>query len=198
MRYLPHTPDEVRAMLERIGVDSIDDLFAPIPAGHRLASGLALEPALHESALIRHMQELAARNDASAALSFLGAGLYDHHIPPAVDQLLLRSEFYTAYTPYQAEVSQGTLQATFEFQTLVSELLGLEVANASMYDAASGVAEAVLMARRVTKRRHAVLSRALHPEYVETTRAYLGSIDEDGPSLDLAPMTDAGVTDLEA
>ena len=198
MRYLPHTDDEITAMLERIGVGSIDDLFAPIPENHRLGRSLALEPALDEAALIAHVSSLADRNDASKALSFLGAGLYDHHIPPAVDQLLLRSEFYTAYTPYQAEVSQGTLQSIFEFQTLVSELFGLGVANASMYDAASAVAEAVLMARRATKRRHAVVSRALHPEYVETATTYLRGIDEDGPHLDVAPMTAAGVTDLDA
>ncbi len=198
MRYLPHTDDEIRVMLERIGVGSIDELFTAIPASHRLGRSLALEPALDEAALMAHLGELAERNDAAKALSFLGAGLYDHHIPPAVDQLLLRSEFYTAYTPYQAEVSQGTLQVTFEFQTLVAELLGLDVANASMYDAASAVAEAVLMARRVTKRQHAVLSEALHPEYVETARTYLKSIDEGAPALDIAPMTEDGVTDLDA
>ena len=198
MRYLPHTEDEIRQMLDAIGVGSIDDLFAPIPESHRLDRPLAVEPALDEATLIDHMAELADRNDAARALSFLGAGLYDHHIPPAVDQLLLRSEFYTAYTPYQAEVSQGTLQAIYEFQTIVAELYGMEIANASMYDAASAAAEAVLMARRVTKRKHAVLSRALHPEYVETVRTYLAGIDEDGPHLDVAPMTDAGVTDLDS
>ncbi|MCA9605405.1 MAG: aminomethyl-transferring glycine dehydrogenase subunit GcvPA [Myxococcales bacterium] len=198
MRYLPHTEDEIRAMLERIGVSSIDDLFAPIPASHRLERPLALEPALDEAALIGHLSALADRNEAAKALSFLGAGLYDHHVPPAVDQLLLRSEFYTAYTPYQAEVSQGTLQAIFEFQTMVSELFGLDVANASMYDAASAVAEAALMARRATKRNKVVVSRALHPEYVETTRSYLTGIDDDGPHLEVAPMTPAGTTDLDA
>jgi len=198
MRYLPHTDDEIRVMLDRIGVTSIDELFTAIPESYRLDRKLALEPSLDEASLIAHLSSLADRNDAAKALSFLGAGLYDHHIPPAVDQLLLRSEFYTAYTPYQAEVAQGTLQATFEFQTLVAELFGLDVANASMYDAASAAAEAVLMSRRVTKRRHAVISRALHPEYIETTRTYLASIDEDGPQLDIAPMTESGVTDLEA
>lgn len=198
MRYLPHTEQEIRDMLARIGVDSIDALFAPIPATHRLDRPLALEPALDEAALIAHLSALADRNEAAKTLSFLGAGLYDHHVPPAVDQLLLRSEFYTAYTPYQAEVSQGTLQAIFEFQTMVCELFGLDVANASMYDAASAVAEAALMARRATKRSRIVASRALHPEYVETARSYLTGIDEDGPHLALAPMTAAGATDLDA
>jgi glycine dehydrogenase subunit 1 len=198
MRYLPHTDDEIRAMLERIGVGSIDDLFAPIPESHRLERPLDLEPALDEASLMGHLEQLADRNDAARALSFLGAGLYDHHVPPAVDQLLMRSEFYTAYTPYQAEVSQGTLQSIFEFQTIVAELFGLEVANASMYDGASATAEALLMARRVTKRRRCVLSRALHPEYVETARTYLKSIDEGGAPIDLAPMTEDGTTDLAA
>ena len=198
MRYLPHTDDEIRAMLERIGVGSIDELFAPIPESHRLDGPLALEPALDEASLMGHLEQLAHANDGARALSFLGAGLYDHHIPPAVDQLLMRSEFYTAYTPYQAEVSQGTLQSIFEFQTMVATLFGLEVANASMYDGASAAAEAVLMARRVTKRQKCVLSRALHPEYVETITTYLRSIDEDGPHVDVAPMTEGGVTDLDA
>lgn len=198
MRYLPHTDDEIRAMLERIGVGSIDELFAPIPESHRLDRPLGLEPTLDEASLMGHLEQLANANDAARALSFLGAGLYDHHVPPAVDQLLMRSEFYTAYTPYQAEVSQGTLQSIYEFQTMVAELFGLEVANASMYDGASATAEAVLMARRVTKRKKAVLSRALHPEYVQTTRSYLENVDEDGPHVELAPMTADGVTDHSA
>src|SRR3954451_23893564 len=134
MRYLPHTDDEIRQMLERIGVKDVDALFAPIPEAYRLTRPLALEPALDEPALMAHLEALAGKNDAVQKLSFLGAGMYDHHIPPAVDQLLLRSEFYTAYTPYQPEYSQGTLQAIFEFQTLVCQLFGLDVANASMYD----------------------------------------------------------------
>lgn len=198
MRYLPHTESEIRAMLDRIGVGSVDDLFAPIPKSHRLERPLNLEPALDEASLMAHLEELADKNDAARALSFLGAGLYDHHVPPAVDQLLMRSEFYTAYTPYQAEVSQGTLQAIFEFQTIVAELFGLEVANASMYDAASATAEAVLMARRITKRQKCVLSQALHPEYVQTTQTYLKSIDQDGPALEVAPFNAGGTTDLAA
>ncbi len=198
MRYLPHTEDEIRAMLERIGVGSIDDLFAPIPAGHRLDRPLDLEPALDEAALMGHLGDLAQQNEAARALSFLGAGIYDHHVPPAVDQLLLRSEFYTSYTPYQAEVSQGTLQAIFEFQTMVCELFGLEVANASMYDGASGTAEAVLMARRITRRRHVVLSGALHPEYVQTVRTYVSHVDEGGAPLDVAPVGADDTTDLAA
>ena len=198
MRYLPHTEEEITAMLARIGVGSIDDLFAPIPESHRLDRRLELEPALDEAGLMAHLTELADKNDASRALSFLGGGMYDHHIPPAVDQLLMRSEFYTSYTPYQAEVAQGTLQAIFEFQTLVAELFGLEVANASMYDGASATAEAMLMARRITKRSRCVVSRAVHPEYVETARTYLAGIEEGGPALDVAPIAADGRTDLGA
>lgn len=197
MRYLPHTDEEIRAMLARIGVPSIDALFEDIPPPYRLGRPLALEPALDEPALMAHLEHLAQRNEAAGALSFLGAGMYEHHVPPAVDQLLLRSEFYTAYTPYQAEVSQGTLQAIFEFQTIVCELFDMDVANASMYDAASAVAEAVTMARRVTGRTHVILSGALHPEYVQTVQTWLRGVDErDEATLDIAKVAPDGRTDL--
>jgi glycine dehydrogenase subunit 1 len=179
MRYLPHTDQEIRAMLERIGVSDIDALFAPIPEAYRLKRPLALEPALDEAQLMAHLEHLAGKNVATTKLSFLGAGMYDHHIPPAVDQLLLRSEFYTAYTPYQPEYSQGTLQAIFEFQTLVCQLLGMEVANASMYDGASAAAEAVLMARRLSRKSKVLISEGLHPEYTETVRTYLTGMGEE-------------------
>src|SRR5687767_5758294 len=123
--------------------------------------------------------------------------MYDHHIPPAVDQLLLRSEFYTAYTPYQPEYSQGTLQAIFEFQTLVCQLLGMDVANASMYDGASAAAEAVLMARRVTRKRRVLVSQGVHPEYTETVRTYLHGMGEEG-ALSSVPLTAEGRTDVGA
>src|SRR5688572_20100542 len=170
MRYLPHTEDEIREMLRVIGAPSVDALFNAIPDDRRFKGALALEPTLDEATLMGHLTDLARKNEGALQLSFLGAGMYDHHIPPAVDQLLLRSEFYTAYTPYQPEYSQGTLQAIFEFQTLVCQLLGMEVANASMYDGASAAAEAVLMARRVTRKRRVLVSAGVHPEYVETVR----------------------------
>jgi glycine dehydrogenase subunit 1 len=198
MRYLPHTEDEVREMLQKIGAPSLDALFDDVPAPYRLGRPLAIEPALDEAALMGHLEALANRNDSTRALSFLGAGLYHHHIPPAVDQLLLRSEFYTAYTPYQPEVAQGTLQAVFEFQTMVAELLGMEVANASMYDGASAAAEAVTMARRVTGRSHVVVSAGLHPEYRETIVTYLRNIDSGHPGLlETARLGDDGRTDLD-
>jgi len=197
MRYLPHTDDEIRAMLERIGVPDVDALFAPIPEGYRLERPLALEPTLDEAQLMSHLEELANKNTATGKLSFLGGGMYDHHIPPAVDQLLLRSEFYTAYTPYQPEYSQGTLQAIFEFQTMVCQLFGLEVANASMYDGASAAAEAVLMARRGTRRNRVLVSAGLHPEYLATIHTYLAGMDE-AHAIELVPLAADGRTDATA
>ncbi len=197
MRYLPHTEQEIRGMLERIGIQNVDALFDSIPEGYRLDRPLALEPALDEAQLMAHMESLASKNDAALKLSFLGAGMYDHHIPPAVDQLLLRSEFYTAYTPYQPEYSQGTLQAIFEFQTLVCQLFGLEVANASMYDGASAAAEAVLMARRGSHKRRVLVSEGLHPEYIETIRTYLAGMGEADAIVSL-PLDAQGQTSVEA
>lgn len=173
MRYLPHTTEEIASMLEAAGVRSLDALFDSIPPEARMMRPLELAPALDEISLMRHLGELADNNRAARMLSFLGAGAYDHHFPPAADQLLLRSELYTAYTPYQAEVSQGTLQVIFEFQTIVSELMGLPVANASMYDGASATAEAVLMARRLTGREHTIVCGGVPPEYLETIQTYV-------------------------
>jgi glycine dehydrogenase subunit 1 len=174
MRYLPHTEAEIQEMLAAIGKPSIDALFASIPPEARFEGDLAVPVALDEPALMGHMKALAAKNTAATMLSFLGAGAYAHHIPPAVDQLLLRSEFYTAYTPYQPEVAQGTLQAIWEFQTIVSELYGLPLANASLYDGASASAEAVQMARRLTKRDQVLVSRCVHPDYRKVIETYLG------------------------
>ena len=173
MRYIPHTEAEVTEMLGVIGQSSLDDLFATIPPEARFERKLALEPALAEPELMAHLNDLAKKSGGSQLLSFLGAGMYQHHVPPAVDQLLLRSEFYTAYTPYQPEVAQGTLQAIWEFQTIVSELYGLPLANASLYDGASATAEAGLMACRLTKRGKLLLSGCVHPDYRRTTATYL-------------------------
>jgi glycine dehydrogenase subunit 1 len=197
VRYLPHTDEEIREMLEQIGVQHIDELFGSIPDPHLLRAPLDLEPSLDEPRLMQHLTSLASENSAAGMLSFLGAGMYRHHIPPAVDQLLQRSEFYTAYTPYQAELSQGTLQAIFEFQTTVCELLGTDVANASMYDAASAAAEAVLMARRIKRRPHVVVSEGIHPEYLETIRTYIRGLD-DSASISVAPLASDGRTDWAA
>jgi glycine dehydrogenase subunit 1 len=194
VRYLPHTEQEIRTMLERVGVAHIDELFAAIPESQRLNRPLDLEPALDEPRLMQHLAALADASAGAGMLSFLGGGMYRHHVPPAVDQLLQRSEFYTAYTPYQAELSQGTLQAIFEFQTIVCELFGTDVANASMYDGASGAAEAVLMARRIKRRPHVVVSEALHPEYIETIRTYVRGLDDEA-AVELVPVAADGRTD---
>src|SRR5512140_1930583 len=161
-------------MLETIGVASLADLPPPIPERLRLSRPLDLPPALDEIALFAELRRLAARNETRHP-PYAGAGAYPHHVPPAVDQLLLRGEFFTAYTPYQPEVSQGTLQALFEWQTFVALLTGLEVANASMYDGASATAEAALLAGRVTGRTKVVASAALHPEYRKVLETYLRS-----------------------
>jgi glycine dehydrogenase subunit 1 len=176
--YVLNTPEDEKAMLARIGVASIDDLFANIPAELRLARPLDIPPALSEMELQQHIELLASRNQSAAdAVCFLGGGAYDHFIPSVVDAIAGRSEFYTAYTPYQAEASQGTLQAVFEYQTLMCQLTGLEVANASLYEAGSGVAEAVLMALGVTQRSGEVLvAESVHPEYRATLATYLANL----------------------
>lgn len=196
MRYLPHTEEEIEQMLKTIGVPSIEALFESMPASKRLKRPLALEPALDEVTLMDHLEALSHKNSATTALSFLGAGAYSHHIPPVVDQLLLRGEFYTAYTPYQAEIAQGTLQTIYEFQTMVCQLFAMDVANASMYDGASATAEAVLMARRVTQRNVCLLSEGLHPEYAQTVRSYVQWLDEGQQSqIRTTPLSAAGTTD---
>lgn len=174
MRFIPHSPTDVEQMLAAVGVASLDDLFRDVPAALRASGGIALPPGLPEQEVRRRLEALAARNDGATALSFLGAGAYPHFSPAVVDNILQRAEFYSAYTPYQPEVSQGTLQAIFEFQTLVAMLFGLEVANASMYDGASATAEAALMALRLQPGRpRVILARSLHPHYRETARTYL-------------------------
>jgi glycine dehydrogenase subunit 1 len=198
MRYLPHTPEEIASMLAAIGIPSLDALYDSIPEEARFAKELALEPSLDEPSLMRHLEELARKNRAAGMLSFLGAGAYEHHFPPAADQLLLRSEFYTAYTPYQPEVAQGTLQVIFEFQTIISEILGLPVANASMYDGASAAAEAVLMARRLTGREHTVISGGVHPHYVGTIETYVQGIGHGKSSLQHVPVGADGAADVAA
>ena len=172
MRYLPLTEADRRLMLERIGVDSVDDLFVDVPPEAYLPGPLPDLP-LHQAEfeVERIISELAAKNvSAGSCPSFLGAGAYRHHVPASVDQLLLRGEFLTSYTPYQPEVSQGTLQALFEFQTQVALLTGMEVANASLYDGATACAEAVMMANRLTRRSKALLSGGLHPHYREVVQ----------------------------
>jgi glycine dehydrogenase subunit 1 len=173
MRYLPLTDADRRAMLATIGVPSIEALFADVPQAARLDQLLDLPRAQGEIEVERALGALAAKNlPAGSVPSFLGAGVYRHHVPASVDHLIQRGEFLTSYTPYQPEVSQGTLQMLFEFQTQVALITGMEVANASLYDGATACAEAVMMANRVTRRRKAILAGDLHPHYRETTATY--------------------------
>jgi glycine dehydrogenase subunit 1 len=176
--YILNTDDDVKAMLASIGEPSMEALFSGIPAELRLKRPLNVPPAMTEIELERHIHGLARKNESPAStVCFLGGGAYDHFIPAVVDVIAARSEFYTAYTPYQAEASQGTLQAVFEYQTLMCQLTGMDVANASLYEAGSGVAEAVLMAMGITGRTGEVLiAETVHPEYRQTLTTYLANL----------------------
>src|SRR6516165_9158500 len=171
MRYLPKSPTERQEMLGAIGAKSIEDLFSSIPDAYRLKKPLALPGPLSEQEVIEYFQARAAENSGGYT-SFLGAGVYNHLRSVVTDAILQRGEFLTSYTPYQAEISQGTLQAIFEFQTLMCQLTGQEVANASVYDGSTATTEAVLMAERLTGRRRVLIARSVHPEYREVLRTY--------------------------
>jgi glycine dehydrogenase subunit 1 len=189
LRYIPHTETDIRKMLNTIGVKQLEDLFETIPKENRLSKPLKLPESLSEPDLILNLQGL----QVPISNSFLGAGAYHHFIPAVVSNLVSRSEFYTAYTPYQPEISQGTLQAIFEYQTLMCQLTGMEVSNASLYDGASSMAEAALMAGRITQRKKILLSQAVHPEYRRVLQTY---IDPDQQEVVLIPYhKDEGRTD---
>jgi glycine dehydrogenase subunit 1 len=173
LRYIPNSPEERSEMLEAIGLGSAEELFDSIPEDLRLQRPLNTPAALSEIELLDRFEQLGARNAGARRISFMGGGAYSHYIPTVVDHILSRSEFFTAYTPYQPEIAQGTLQTIFEFQTLVCQLTGMEVANASMYDGSTALAEAVLMAERVTKRSKVVASTVTHPQYLEVVRTYV-------------------------
>jgi glycine dehydrogenase subunit 1 len=195
-RYIPNTDDDTRRMLEAIGVSTVDALFEQIPARVRLTRDLDIAPAMSEPDLLAHLAALAGQDaDPARFAVFLGAGVYRHFAPSLIDQLLLRSEFYTAYTPYQPEISQGTLQAIFEFQTLVSQLMGTDIANASMYDGSTAMAEAAMMAARMTRRDRIVIASTVHPQYREVLATYAQNlglvVEETGYRAD-------GTTDVDA
>jgi glycine dehydrogenase subunit 1 len=205
MRYLPKSPAERAQMLAEIGVASIDELFAVIPAEDRLNRDLDVPPAHAESEIIDYFKAAGAKNATDYA-SFLGAGAYRHYRPVIIDSLIQRGEFLTSYTPYQAEITQGTLQAIFEFQTMIAELTGMDVANASMYDGSTGAAEAVMMAVRVTGRHKSVVAATVHPEYREVLATYtknqglpqtLVGYGRETGRIDLASL-DAAVTEETA
>jgi glycine dehydrogenase subunit 1 len=191
--YGPHTSSDRERMLAALGLDSVERLFEDIPAAVR-AEGLDLPAPLSEMEVGRELARLARRNRVDL-VSFLGAGMYRHHIPATVDAVISRGEFATAYTPYQPEISQGTLQAVYEFQSLISELTGLPVVSASHYDGASATAEAALMAVRATGRQRVLISRAVHRHAVETTATYFGP---GGRELEELPSAPDGTTDLAA
>jgi len=205
MRYIPSSKTDRQEMLAAIGVDSIEQLFSGIPEKLRLRRLLDIPRALSEPELLEYFRNRASRN-ASDFVSFTGAGIYRHHIPIIIDALVSRSEFYTAYTPYQAEIAQGTLQAIFEFQTYITQLTGMDVSNASLYDGSTAVAEAVLMAQRVTGKKRFLVAKTLHPEYRAVIQTYVKNLGfeiefidymEDG-RLDLAKLNTAIGNDVAA
>lgn len=195
MPYISNTDRDRREMFAKIGVKNFDELIQAIPAKFRLKDGLKLDKALSEMEITNKIKSQTCNNLCSqSANSFLGAGVYDHFIPAAVDTIVSRPEFFTAYTPYQAEVSQGTLQFIYEYQTMICELTGMEIANASMYDAASAVAEAILMAVRKNKLEKALLPATLNPEFVKVIKSYTEGV---GIELITIPAKN-GLTDLKA
>jgi glycine dehydrogenase subunit 1 len=196
MSYTPHTAADQERMLRAIGLQSIDDLFRHVPKTLRERAQIDLPAGFSELAVRRRLGALASENaDAGSWSLFLGGGIYNHFIPSAVDAVISRSEFATSYTPYQPEVSQGTLQALFEYQTLICQLTGMEVSNAAVYDGASATAEAVLMSRRIqpSSRRRVLLSRALHPHYRDVVRAYCKNLND--VTLEEIPFDGSGATD---
>jgi glycine dehydrogenase subunit 1 len=193
MRYLPKSPADREAMLKAMGARSIDDLFAPIPAEYRLNRDLKVPRQMAESEIVDWFRDR-SHETADGYANFLGAGAYLHYRPVIIDSLISRGEFLTAYTPYQPEISQGTLQSIFEFQTMISELTGMEVANASMYDGSTAAAESVMMSARLTGRRSVVIARSVHPEYREVLATYA---HHQGMPLASVAFTDNGRLDLK-
>lgn len=192
--YLPNGEREIEVMLKTIGVDSIEALFEDIPKEVRLGRKLNLGDSMSEIELRSHMKNLGGKNKSTEELTcFLGAGAYDHYVPSVVDAITSRSEFYTAYTPYQPEISQGTLQVIFEYQTMICNLTGMDVSNASMYDAATAAAEAALMAVENTKRKRIVVSKTVHPDTRKVIKTYMKFRDVEYVEVDSAD----GVTDVE-
>lgn len=194
MRYIPLTTEDKKEMLQSIGADSIEELFSAIPQNLRLEGQLNLPAPMGERELLLHMNELAKANrPAGSSPSFLGAGAYNHFTPSAVDSIISRSEFYSSYTPYQPEVSQGTLQAIYEFQSFTAILLGMELANGSMYDGASALAEAALMACRVSKKDEIIISSLVHPRWRQVVKSYTS---KRGIKIIEVDCTSKGATDV--
>ncbi len=195
MRYIPHTLDDIQKMLSSIGVKELDDLFRTIPDEIKLKKPLDLPAPLSEVKLLETLENLSAKNNGYSFDAFIGGGAHRHHSPAAVDALLNRGEFFTAYTPYQPEVSQGGLQAIFEFQTMIARLMGMDAANASMYDGASALAEAVLMASRVTRKSRVLIASSVNPHHRQVVETYLQFRDFELVNL---PYGADGRVDMEA
>ncbi|MFH1227152.1 MAG: aminomethyl-transferring glycine dehydrogenase subunit GcvPA [Planctomycetota bacterium] len=197
MPYIPHTPSDIEEMLNAIGAKSVDELFSCIPEKVRLKQPLKLPKAVSETEITRELTDMARCNRGAHTMpSFLGAGCYNHFIPKVVDHLAGRSEFYTAYTPYQPEMSQGILQSFFEYQTMMCELTGLDVSNASLYDGATAAAEAALMSLAVTNRNKIVISQTVHPEYRQVLKTYLHDLSKAAGLIEIEFKD--GVTDIAA
>jgi glycine dehydrogenase subunit 1 len=194
MDYVPHTSNDEKALLQAIGVGSVDDLFADIPEHYRLKKMLDLPSSLSEQDIFSFMKDLSARN-ILPSITLTGAGAYHHYIPAVVGHVLSRSEFYTAYTPYQAEISQGILQAIYEYQTMIARLTGMQVANASMYDGASAMAEAAVLAAKTLNRNRIIMVNSIHPEYRQVVKTYAWS---NGYECIETPYSGSGQFDLEA
>ncbi|MFX3624881.1 MAG: aminomethyl-transferring glycine dehydrogenase subunit GcvPA [Ectobacillus sp.] len=193
-RYLPMTDEDKKQMLSAIGVESIEELFQDIPGSIRFKGDLNIKPAKSEPELLKELAQLAARNaNSKDYASFLGAGVYDHYIPVIVDHVISRSEFYTAYTPYQPEISQGELQAIFEFQTMICELTGMDVANSSMYDGGTALAEAAMLAAGHTRNKKIIVSKTVHPQSRDVLQTYAKGQRLEVVEIDFAD----GITDLE-
>jgi glycine dehydrogenase subunit 1 len=191
MRYIPNSPGERISMLREIGCERIEDLFDQVPESLRMDRPIGIGHPMSEPELIEFFNRLASKNGTSQQF-FLGAGAYSHFIPVVIDSLISRSEFLTAYTPYQPELSQGTLQYIFEFQTMICQLTGMDVANASLYDGSTAVAEAVLMADRVTRRNKYLIAETVHPQYREVVASYTANL---GVSVEYIPLTETGAID---
>ncbi len=196
MGYISNTETDRREMLDAIGIQDFDELLAPLPEAIRLKGDLNLPPALDEYNLVKHLSRLASKNaDLDSHLSFLGAGIYDHFKPSVIGALQFRGEFASAYTPYQPEVSQGMLQAIYEYQTMICALTQMDLSNASMYDASTGLAEAALMAASLVNRFEIVVSSSVHPHYREVIQTYA---DSTGYVVVETPRNSGGASDLSA
>ncbi len=194
MDYVPHTQEDQRQMMETVGIKSIAELFVDIPEKYRLKKLMGLPPALSEQEVFALMKDIGSQN-AISPITLMGAGAYNHYIPAVVGHVLSRSEFYTAYTPYQAEISQGILQAIYEYQTMIAKLTGMQVANASMYDGASAMAEAAVLAAKTLNRTKIVIARSVHPEYRQVVGTYAWS---NGYELAEVPYGKSGQLDRDA